>query len=134
MKTIRLILSLALSVMLLTGCNKNDDLQEANKPLVINYENGILSPWDATHSGIRARIVSGNGSYKVSGKVLDKHDIEFEELIRATFGKDERGDYCELKLLKPDWSDSWLATVCITDKSGQMVEFTIAATNTHWWV
>ncbi|MFV0325172.1 MAG: hypothetical protein ACK5LF_12475 [Bacteroides xylanisolvens] len=135
MKTLRLILSLALSVMILTGCSKNDDFRkETNNPLLIQYENGRLTSWDATHSGIRVRIISGNGSYKISGKVFDKHEIEFEDLIGATFGKDERGDYCELKLIKPDWSDSWVATVCITDKSGQMVEFTIAATNTHWWV
>lgn len=136
MKTLRLILSLALSVILLTGCSKNDDFRkEMNNPLLIQYENGKLSSWDATHSGIRVRIISGNGSYKISGKIsIDvDHQIEFKDLIGATFGKDERGDYCNLTLINPDWPATWIADITITDRSGQKVEFEIiGADYVHW--
>lgn len=129
-----LISSLALLVSLLTGCSKDDNLQKENhKPLLISYESGnyVL---DAENSKIRFRIVSGNGGYTATGSILDENNIEFESLIEVTFKKDEFGEYCEMRLIKPDWSDTWRADICIADKSGQKENISLSATNPINWI
>lgn len=129
-----LISGLCLLVTLLTGCNKDENIQENNKkPFLIKYESGSYV-LNTENPKIRLRIVSGNGDYKVSGEVLDEKDIEFEDLFEVTFKEDHLGEYCEIRLINPDWSDTWRTEIQITDKSGQKESLSLTGTNPINWV